>query len=84
MKSYSTLVFIGLSLNVWTLIPADSVMSRIKKFLDFLFILIVGFFLILPGGRTVLRAYSWLKQKIFKLLNHCKKHVTQNSQKLSP
>jgi glycosyltransferase involved in cell wall biosynthesis len=67
-KSYSPLVFIGLSLNTWALIQPDSVIDSIKKFLDFLFILIIGFFYIFPGGLSVLKTYSWLKQRIFQLL----------------
>jgi len=68
MKAYSPLVFIGLSLNTWALIRSYSVIDRIKKFIDFLFILAVGIFYIFPGGLCCLKTYSWLKQKILKLL----------------
>lgn len=66
-KSPYPLVFLGLSFNTWALIRSDSVIDRIKKFFDFLFILTIGFFLVIPGGRFCLRIVSWLKQKIVSL-----------------
>jgi len=72
MKSPYPLVFLGLSFNTWALIRSDSVIGRIKKFFDFIFILIIGFFLVLPGGRFCL--------KILKLL---KRELTQRIKKIS-
>jgi len=72
MKSPYPLVFLGLSFNTWALIRSDSIIDRIKKFFDFIFILTIGFFFVLPGARFCLGTVSWLKQKIVRLLGKIK------------
>jgi glycosyltransferase involved in cell wall biosynthesis len=49
MKSFSPLIFIGFSLNLWTLIEPDSITSYKNKFFDFLHIFIIGIILLLYG-----------------------------------
>jgi len=68
MKSYSSLIFIGFALNLWTLIRPDQIVAHIKKIFDFLIIMAEGFLLLLPGGGFVLRRISGLKQKMVSLL----------------
>lgn len=64
MKSFSPLIFIGFALNLWTLIRSDSIVVGIIKFFEFFYILFMGFFLIIPGGRSCLKKVLRLKQKI--------------------
>ena len=57
-KSFSPLIFIGFAFNLWILIRPDSIVGRIKKFHDFLNLLVIAFFLILPKGKSILRIFS--------------------------
>ncbi|PKL70331.1 MAG: hypothetical protein CVV30_02940 [Methanomicrobiales archaeon HGW-Methanomicrobiales-1] len=64
MKSFSPRIFIGFALTLWTMIEPDSIGVRVKKFLDFLVILTVGFFLCLPKGNYCIRKMLRLKNNV--------------------
>lgn len=64
MKSFSPRIFIGFALTLLTLIVPDSSGVRVNKFLDLLVILMVGFFILIPGGKYCLRKILRLKQII--------------------
>lgn len=66
MKSFSPLIFIGFSLNLWTLIRTDSITSYKNKIFDLIYICIIGFCLMLPGGGSCLKLYFRLIEKNFQ------------------
>jgi len=73
--SFSPQIFIGFAFNLWTIIQPDSIYSRINKYFELIYILIVGFLLPFSLGRFFLIFSLRLKRKIFHLLRQYKSYI---------
>jgi hypothetical protein len=64
MESFSPLIFIGFSINAWSLIQTESILDKLKKCAEFFIILTFGVSMVIPGGLYCLRKIFTLKQQI--------------------
>ena len=67
-NSFSPLILISFSLNLWTLIRPDSTKSNKIRISDFLRISMIEICFIIPGGRFCVRGFLRLKQNIFNIM----------------